>query len=131
MQRLQEANLTLAIAKSGRVLYEGSDHGIRSLVDAIERNGTALRGAALADSVVGRAAALLSVYAGIAEVYGTTMSEKAREVLAANSVKLEYSEMVPRITNRRGDDFCPFEKAVLDVHDPAEAFAKLKAFTPY
>jgi len=131
MQRLQEGKLTLVIVKDGRLLYEGSDHGIKSLVDAIEQNGTLLRGASLADSVVGRAAALLSIHAGIIAVYGMTMSEKAREVLVDNSVKLQFSRMVPRIMNRRGDDFCPFEKAVLDVDEPAEAFAKLKIFRPY
>ncbi len=129
-RRLYENGSTLVIVKGGKLLYESSNHGIRSLVEAIEKHQEDLQAASMADSLVGRAAALLSLYAGVTAIYAATLSEKAREVLIGNGVELEFVRVVSRILNRKGDDFCPFEKAVLDVTDPARAFERLRDFKP-
>jgi hypothetical protein len=121
----------LVIVKSGRLVHESSDHGIRSLVEAIERNEDTLSGASMADSIVGKAAALLSMHAGISAIYAVMLSEKGRDVLSDNGIQLEYESLVPRILNRKGDDFCPYEKVVLDIDNPAAAFQKLRNFKPY
>ena len=77
-QQLCDANLTLTIAKNGRVLFETGSRRISGFIGAIEKLGSQLRGASVADRVAGKALALLCVYAGVSEVYACVLSEKAK-----------------------------------------------------
>ena len=79
------------------------------------------------DLIVGKAAALLFVYAGISYVYGEVMSTSATVVLTKHSVNFEYGTLTEKIINRKGDDICPMEKATLDIDDPQIAYLTLKA----
>jgi hypothetical protein len=76
---------------------------------------------------VGRAAALLCVYSKIVAVYGANMSEGALSVFKANDIKCEYGNLVPKILNRKKNDICPFDKAVLGTNDPNTALDRLRS----
>jgi hypothetical protein len=93
----------------------------------IDELGQLTEGASLADSVVGRAAALLCVYSGIASVYGSRMSEGALSILKARGIHQEFGELVPRILNRKMKDVCPFDKAVSGIEDPVTALERLRS----
>ncbi|HJW98493.1 MAG TPA: DUF1893 domain-containing protein, partial [Candidatus Bathyarchaeia archaeon] len=64
-QRLGQENLSLVIAKKGRVLFETQARGISGLLEAIKKIGKNIRDSSVADRIVGRAAALLLVYSGV------------------------------------------------------------------
>lgn len=115
---------TIALCKGEDVLTSDK-RGIAPMLGFISENRD-LSGYAVADAVVGKAAALLFVYAGIAEVYARVISEAALKVLTANDVPVEYSEKVAYIINRRGDDICPMEKTVLQTDDSVEALTLLR-----
>ncbi len=103
------------------------EKGIRPLVLWMAEDKNALRGAAVADRIVGRAAAFLAVYGGAQAVYGEVMSEGAVSVLKNAGVAYRYKTLTDKIINRRGDGPCPMEQAVAGITDPAQAAAILKA----
>ena len=109
----------------GDTVYKSFKHGIAPLLSWIDQ-GINVKGFSAADQIVGKAAALLYVRMGVAEVYAQVASEPARQVLSGHNVLLQYEKTVPWITNRRGDGMCPMEQTVLDISDPEEAFGALK-----
>ena len=124
---LREEDLSLAVAKNGGVLFRSKSHGVSDLLAMISDIGRLAEGSSLADSIIGRAAALLCVYSKIIAVYGANMSEGALSVLKANDIKCEYGNLVPKILNRKKNDICPFDKAVLGTNDPNIALDRLRS----
>ena len=124
---LREEELSLAVAKDGKVLFRSKSHGVADLLAMVSDIGRLAEGSSLADSIVGRAAALLCVYSKIIAVYGANMSEGALSVFKANGIKCEYGTLVPKILNRKKNDICPFDKAVLGTNDPNIALDRLRS----
>lgn len=54
------------------------------------------------------------------------MSRPAAEVLGNAGIHWEAGDLVEGIINRRGTGPCPFEAAVMDIHDPEEALAVIR-----
>lgn len=125
---LRKKNLTLVIVKEARVILESRVHGVSAFLEALESLGAKMKGASVADRVVGKAVALLCIHAGVQAVYTITLSLKAKQLLEKHAIYLEWETVVDRILNASGTDFCPFEKAVMETDDPREAYEKLKAF---
>lgn len=88
--------------------------------------GINLSGYAVADTIVGKAVALLFVKCGISSVFAKTLSESGRKVLEKYGIPYEYEILTEKIINRNGTDICPMEKAVLSTDDPDEAYILLK-----
>jgi hypothetical protein len=124
---LREEGLSLVVAKNRKIFFRSKSHGVSDLLAMISVIGGLSEGASLADSIVGRAAALLCVYSKIVAVYGVTMSEGALSVLKANDIQCEYETLVAKILNREKNDACPFDKALLGIVDPSIALDKLKS----
>lgn len=126
-RRLCGDHLTLSIVKNSRVIFESKTHGISSFLEAIERLGEGLRGASIADKVVGKAIALLCIYAGVKAVYAETLSKKAKPVFEKHKVYFEFSNLVEKILDASKKTMCPFENAALKIGKPEEAYRKFKA----
>jgi hypothetical protein len=124
---LHEEGLSLVVAKDDRLLFKSKSHGVSDLLAMINDIGGLAEGASLADSIVGRAAALLCLYSKIVAVYGVNMSEGALSIFKASGIHCEYETLVARILNREKNDVCPFDKAVLGIDDPSVALDKLKS----
>ena len=116
---------SVAVCRAGEVMTRDG-RGIAPLL-AIASEESALRGASVADLIVGKAAALLMAYAGVSEVYAEVMSEAGERTLSEHDIPHSCGLLVPYITDRTGKDVCPMERAVADVSDPAEAYAVLSA----
>jgi hypothetical protein len=126
-QRLNQKNLSLVIAKNGRVLFETEAHGINGLLKAIKQLQDNMAGSSVADRIVGRAAALLLVYSGVVAVFAVTASDGGIEVLRDHNIFHEFEKRVPRILDSQKVDICPFERLVAKFSDPKEAYEELKA----
>ena len=100
--------------------------GVAPMVDFI-REGRDLTGYSAADRVVGKAAAVLFIKAGVKEIHALTLSESARDLLAAHGVKATWETLTDRIMNRAGDGPCPMESTVSGTDDIAEAFRLIAA----
>lgn len=116
---------SVAVCRAGEVMTRDG-RGIAPLL-AIASEENALRGASVADLIVGKAAAMLMVRAGVSEVYAEVMSEAGERTLSEHDIPHSCGLLVPYIIDRTGKDVCPMERAVADVSDPAEAYAVLSA----
>lgn len=111
---------TICLCKGGKLIYS-EKRGIAPMMGFIA-DGVDLKEYSVADIVVGKAAALLFVKCGIAEVYAKTLSEAGKKVLEKHGVHYAYGKLTEKIINRAGTDICPMEKAILDCGDPEEAY---------
>jgi len=123
-------NFTLVLVKNARLLFKSKSHGVTDIIAMIDELGEFTRSASLADSVVGRAAALLCLHSGITSVYGSRMSEGAVSIFKARGIHHEFGQLVPRILNRKMDDICPFDKAVSGIEEPVVALERLRSVKP-
>lgn len=116
---------SVAVCRAGEVMTRDG-RGIAPLL-AIASEENALRGASVADLIMGKAAAMLMTYAGVSEVYAEVMNEAGERTLSEHDIPHSCGLLVPYIIDRTGKDVCPMERAVADVSDPAEAYAVLSA----
>ena len=126
-RRLEEEELTLSIVKRRQVLFETKSHGVAGFIVALEKVKFKLNGASVADRVVGKAIALLCVYAKVKSVYAETINKAAKAVLENNAIYLERGRLVERILSADKTGICPFEQLMEETTNPAEAYMKLKA----
>lgn len=80
----------------------------------------------IADKIVGKAAAMLFVKAGISSVYAEVLSFPAKEYLEAHGIPVTCRTLTERIINRTGTGICPMEAAVLDIDDAEEGYRALQ-----
>ena len=89
-------------------------------------NGTELRGFSAADKIVGKAAAMLFVCAGVTEVFAEVTSKAAVNYLKERGIACSYGVLTDKIINRKGDGLCPMELAVMDIEDEKLGFSAIK-----
>lgn len=95
--------------------------GVMPIIDFINK-GYDLSGASVADLVVGKAAAMLFIKAGIKDVDTIIISKPALKVLEEHHITVKYEKLVDNIINRNKTGLCPFESLVLDVDDVSIAY---------
>jgi hypothetical protein len=123
---LKSRKINLVIIKNGVVLYHSTASGMKGLLQVIEKYDGELAGTAVADKIVGRAAAMLCVHSKVKSVFAVTMSEGALKLLKENGVAHKLERCVRRLMNSQGTDICPFERAIKDIDDPKEALKTLR-----
>ena len=126
--KLMEEDLSLVIVKRGEVIFETKKQGISGFLQAIEKLDKNLVAASAADKIVGVAAAMLCVYAGVASVFALTISEDGIRVLEDNNIAYLFEKKVSNILNHEKNDVCPFEKLAMDSGSSDEAYVNLKSF---
>ena len=112
------------VLTDGETFYTSKDRGVKPLVQFIEKK-TIPQNLFAADKVVGKATAYLYVILKVQALYAAVISEPAAAVLRAHGIAVSYESLVPNIINRRGDGICPFEEAVMDVHDADSAYTAI------
>ena len=80
-------------------------------------NKDALKGAIIADKVIGKVAGSVLAVAGIKELYADIISEFAIPVLDKNGIKYEYNNKVDFIQNNDKTGMCPMENKFKDEND--------------
>lgn len=125
-EQLLKNSLTLCIVRRGNVVFRAVSHGISGFLNALERFGDGVEGASVADKVVGKAIALLCVYARVEAVYASTLSRSAEKVFEEHSVHVEWDDLVETVLSTDKTGACPFEELAASIADPAEAYVRLK-----
>lgn len=110
----------------GDTVYSSRKSGIAPMLDYLGA-GVPLHGFSAADRIVGKAAAMLFVRAGISAVYGEVMSKAGAEFLKAHGVGCSYGTLTEIIINRIGTGMCPMEQTVREIDDYHRAFGALSA----
>jgi hypothetical protein len=127
-QILHSSAYTFVVVKDGRELAHGARDGIGELLELVHCEGERLRGASLADKIVGKAVAMVAVYAGITGIYTPLGSDAARRVLDQYGIPFQSERTVPLIRNKRDDGPCPLERLTEPLSEPAAAVTALDEF---
>lgn len=110
---------------SGWRTIRSDKKGIGFVCSLCDRKANLSRGA-VADKIVGKAAALLFVLLKVNTVYAETISKGAAEVFERYGIHYEFGVMTDRIVNRTGTGLCPMENAVRDIDEPRAAHEAVK-----
>lgn len=98
------------------VIAQGNDtrtfrkKGVKDLYELLRHNPAFLKGAYIADKVVGKAAAALMVRGGIKDVYTDTISLSALTLLRKAHISVDFGLLVPYIQNPDKTGWCPLEE---------------------
>ena len=130
--RLEQAKAALvgkitfaAVLADGR-LVTSEKKGIAPMMAMLKADAESLRGACVADRVIGRAAALLMEKGGAAAAYGEVVSRHALDAFAQSGISFTYGKKVAYIINRTKTGMCPMEETVLEITDAEAAYLALQ-----
>ena len=112
------------VIKDNKITYAESRKGIAHILTLYDSG--MLKDAYIADTIVGKAAAMIFTRAGISGCYGKTISKKALIQLNKYNIKTTYNTLAENIINRKGDGLCPMESAVIDIDDEVQAIKILR-----
>ena len=102
--------------------------GVKDLYDILSTQPELLRGAFIADKVVGKGAAALMILGEIDSLYTDTISEAALELFGLYNMEVKYGKLVPHIINRAGTGMCPVESLCKECKSAEECLPLIKDF---
>ena len=121
---LLSGNYTIVVENDGKV-FTSQERGVKPLLHLLTEKKGFLKGASVADKVIGKAAALLMILGEIKEVHTDIISEPAIQVFDNHKIIYHFDKKVTRIVNRTGDGLCPMESLCMDIDNPQEAFTAI------
>lgn len=117
------------------VIYNGGEtrlfweRGVQDLYRLLKTEPDFLRGAFIADKVIGKAAAaLMALGGGVDEVFARVISSPARELLERSGIKVDCLSEVPHIINRTRTGWCPLETRCFRMHTAEECLQQIEGF---
>ncbi len=125
---LKDEELALVVVKDGEVIYKSNGRGIKPLYTAHSEMKNSLKGASIADKVIGKAAAMICADAEIHELYTDLISENAIELLEMANIRSSYKIKVPAIKNRDQSGLCPMENLSLKAQNIEDLLRGIEAF---
>lgn len=108
------------VIANGEKIRTFTQRGVADLYDLLTQEPEFLKGASIADKVVGKGAAALMILGGISELHTDIISTKALDLLKESDVKVEFEQEVPFIWNRDHTGFCPVETLCSEVKSVEE-----------
>lgn len=102
--------------------------GVKDLLHLLQSEPQTLKGAMIADKVVGIGAAALMILGGVVEVYADVISSPALRLLETTSVNVTYGQCVPNIINRAGTGICPVETICRDCPTAIDCLPLIEKF---
>ena len=121
---LEKEKANLVVVREGKAAFIGYSKGLRDVAEIVLEKPNILRGASIADRVVGKAVATICVVRGVKAIYGGTMSISGLKVLREKRIEAHYDRLVEFIEAESGG-ICPFEELILDVEEVEEAYELL------
>ncbi len=116
------------VVANGDAMKIFRQRGVKDLYRLLSDDSSFLRGAFVADKVVGKAAASLMIAGGVAGVYAATISVPALSLFSRYGLDVESGAVVPHIANRTGSDWCPLEKRCFSADSVEECLARISGF---
>jgi len=114
---LHEENASLVVCYENGEIKEYYQNRINDIKDILKKDKTSLKGAIIADKVIGKAASSILAVAGVKEIYTDVMSKYAIPVLEENNIRFEYEKLVDYIENNDKTGMCPMENKYKDEKD--------------
>ena len=122
--KLLSENLTCVISDNKEIIFTSKKRGVTPLIDFI--NSLKIKdNYYLADKVIGKAAALLCIKAGIMYVTTIVISTPAKIIFQKNAITFEFETEVLAISNRENTGLCPMEHLSKGIATPDEMYDKV------
>ncbi|WP_195977023.1 DUF1893 domain-containing protein [Alistipes onderdonkii] len=116
------------VIRNGDSMRIFRERGVADLFRLLREEPQLLRGAFIADKVVGKGAAALMVLGGVEGLFADVVSRPALELLAGAGIAVEYTVVVPGIMNRAGTGICPVEQLCAGAETAAECLPLIEEF---
>lgn len=125
--RLEQKGCSCVISSQGEVrLFHG--RGVGDLYRLLTEEPAWLKGASVADKVVGKGAAALMILGKVASLYAAVISRGGLELLEQYGLPVEYGRVVEVIMNRTQTDCCPVEKRCAGCRNAEECLIEITNF---
>lgn len=116
------------VMKNRKKIRTFTQRGVADLYDLYQTAPDFMKGASIADKVIGKGAAALMVLGGFKAVYADVISEPAVNLLRESGVEVTFSQKVPHIINRDKSGWCPLETACHDLKSVEEMYPVIRDF---
>lgn len=117
---------TLRVYEDEKLVFSSAKERLLPLLEYIDKYPVISSKVVIFDKVMGNAAALLSIKAGVKEVYSPLGSQLAVNTLDKYHIKYYISEIVPYIQRPDREDMCPMEHLSIG-KEPEEFYRALLA----
>lgn len=124
---LHKGGHTLVVANGDDIRTFGR-RGVADLLELLTSDPEFLRGASVADKVVGKGAAALMILGGIGRLHTDIISDAAIELFRESGVEISYDTRVPFIANRDHSGRCPVETLCEPCATAAECLPLIESF---
>lgn len=105
-----------------------TQRGVADLYDLYQADSAFMKGAAIADKVIGKGAAALMVLGGFKTVYADIISTPALALLCKAGIETTFAQEVPHIINRDKTGWCPLETACMELNTVEEMYPVIQNF---
>lgn len=122
---LHEKNASLVVCYENEDIKEYYNDRITDIKSILQENTNALKGAIIADKVIGKVAGSILAVAGVKEIYADVISKLAIPVLEENNIRYEYLNKVDYIVNKTNTGMCPMENKYKDETDIYEIYRQV------
>lgn len=116
------------VIRNGDSVRVFRERGVTDLYRLLHEEPQLLRGAFIADKVVGKGAAALMVLGGIEGLFADVVSRSALDLLAGAGIAVDYTVAVQNIANRAGTGICPVEQLCEGAATAAECLPLIEGF---
>ena len=103
------SNTAVGIVYNNEKLTTHDNRGIQDLLELVASQPERLKGAIVADKIIGKAAASLMTSCGVVEVHTNVICTPAREMFERAGIKIFAGKEVPLILNREKSGMCPMD----------------------
>lgn len=124
---LHQGGYSCVIENSGEI-YTFTQRGVKDLFTILKESPEIMKGAFIADKVIGKGAAALMILGGVEEIYADVISNNAIKLLQDCKIMHSFAKSVPHIINRNGDGVCPVETLCNTVNTPEECLPLIENF---
>lgn len=116
------------VIRSGDTIRIFRQRGVLDLHTLLNREPELLRGAFVADKVVGKGAAALMILGGVKELFANVLSRPALELLQRHNIPTSYTTLTDHIINRSRTDWCPVERLCQHLQSPEACLSAITDF---
>lgn len=126
--RQRSMGLSCVIVSPDGSVTDCVGRGVSDLYRILTEEPSILRGAFVADKVIGKGAAALMIAGGVRWVHAGVISSPALSLFRSADVLVSYDDEVPNIINRAGTGICPVESLCADCQTAAECVPLIGGF---
>lgn len=126
-RQLDEGRYSCVIYNNGQT-HTYKQSGVQDLHDLLSGDSSLLKGAYMADKIIGKGAAAMMVLGGVVAVSTHVISTPALKMLRDSGIKVYFDTESPYIENRRKTGQCPLDNRLRDVSTAEECWPLIQQF---